>query len=245
MDVEQRALVLALLTALPTLRVLWSQGQAYPTHEDEEWEIVRILRKRQIGKSYEYKRPFFRRGKSIVGQPSGSIVTHNTGISFNVIREASCGQEKISLSYALQSIGMAVESGLHMDYSAPLGSTFSCGEREVRAATFWGCFALDQVWSLFIGRIPYLSRNAIRTPVPVIMNEVEAEEWIPYTDEGVSLDKDQGSLRNTGLVFQSLCELSTIINDTLYTLYTLYTLHTPGGVLSSQKILDAYTRYLN
>ena len=31
------------------------QGQAYPTHEDEEWEIVRILRKRQIGKSYEYK----------------------------------------------------------------------------------------------------------------------------------------------------------------------------------------------
>ena len=74
------------------------------------------------------------------------------------------------------------------------------------------------------------------------MNEVEAEEWIPYTDEGVSLDKDQGSLRNTGLVFRSLCELSTIINDTLYTLYTL---HTPGGVLSSQKILDAYTRYLN
>lgn len=74
------------------------------------------------------------------------------------------------------------------------------------------------------------------------MNEVEAEEWIPYTDEGVSLDKDQGSLRNTGLVFQSLCEVSTIINDTLYTLYTL---HTPGGVLSSQKILDAYTRYLN
>ena len=32
-----------------------SQGQAYATHEDEEWEIVRILRKRQIGKKYEYK----------------------------------------------------------------------------------------------------------------------------------------------------------------------------------------------
>ena len=27
-----------------------SQGQAYATYEDEEWEIVRILKKRQIGK---------------------------------------------------------------------------------------------------------------------------------------------------------------------------------------------------
>ena len=32
-----------------------SQGQAYTIHEDEEWEIVRILRKRQIRKRYEYK----------------------------------------------------------------------------------------------------------------------------------------------------------------------------------------------
>ena len=33
-----------------------SQGQPYPTlHEGEEWEIVRILSKRRIGKSYEYK----------------------------------------------------------------------------------------------------------------------------------------------------------------------------------------------
>lgn len=33
-----------------------SQGQPYPTlHEGEEWEIVRILGKRRIGKSYEYR----------------------------------------------------------------------------------------------------------------------------------------------------------------------------------------------
>lgn len=33
-----------------------SQGQSYPTlHEGEEWEIVRILGKRWIGKSYEYR----------------------------------------------------------------------------------------------------------------------------------------------------------------------------------------------
>ena len=33
-----------------------SQGQLYPTlHEGEEWEIARILGKRRIGKSYEYR----------------------------------------------------------------------------------------------------------------------------------------------------------------------------------------------
>lgn len=36
-----------------------SQGQAHPTlHEDDEWEIVRILGKRRIGKSYEYRVPW-------------------------------------------------------------------------------------------------------------------------------------------------------------------------------------------
>lgn len=133
MDVEQRALVLAPLTALPTLRVLWSQGQAYPTHEDEEWEIVRILRKRQIGKSYEYKRPFFRRGKSIVGQPSGSIVTHNTGISFNVTTGSQLRSRKdqivLCIAVHWNSYGIRLAYGL---FCSPRINLFLRGARGSR-----------------------------------------------------------------------------------------------------------------
>ena len=45
---------LGIIANTPCLEL--SQGQPYPTlHEGEEWEIVRILGKRRIGKSYEYR----------------------------------------------------------------------------------------------------------------------------------------------------------------------------------------------
>ena len=87
---------------------------------------------------------FFEEAKALLAGRADQSVPTIQALALMSLREASCGQERISLSYTLQSIRMAVESGLHMDCSALPGSTFSCGEREVRAATFWGCFALDQ-----------------------------------------------------------------------------------------------------
>jgi hypothetical protein len=55
--------------------------------------------------------------------------------------EASCGREKRSWFYARQSIGMAVEMGLHAELD---GIEMSTAEYEVRSITFWGAFALDQ-----------------------------------------------------------------------------------------------------
>lgn len=59
------------------------------------------------------------------------------------IREASLGRNSTSSSYSCESIKMAVQMGLHR---ACLEGT-SRSESDVRAATFWGAFALDQVSS--------------------------------------------------------------------------------------------------
>ena len=56
------------------------------------------------------------------------------------IREASCGRDGESWWYAGQSITLAIEMKLH---DMP-ETGVSDDERDVRAATFWGAFALDQ-----------------------------------------------------------------------------------------------------
>lgn len=55
------------------------------------------------------------------------------------IREASCGRDSESWYYAGQSIRIALEMGLHMT-----NGTGNDDDIAVRAATFWGAFALDQ-----------------------------------------------------------------------------------------------------
>lgn len=56
------------------------------------------------------------------------------------IREASMGRNTQSWGYSCASIRMAVEMGLH--YPSP--EETSAQESDVRIATFWGAFALDQ-----------------------------------------------------------------------------------------------------
>lgn len=55
-------------------------------------------------------------------------------------REASMGRNTQSWGYSCASIRMAVEMGLH--HPSPKGT--SAQESDVRIATFWGAFALDQ-----------------------------------------------------------------------------------------------------
>ena len=55
------------------------------------------------------------------------------------IREASCGRDSESWYYAGQSIRLALEMGLHQPQDEA-----DEDELAVRAATFWGAFALDQ-----------------------------------------------------------------------------------------------------
>jgi Fungal specific transcription factor domain len=58
------------------------------------------------------------------------------------IRQASCGRSSHSLFLSGQSIRLAVEMGLHLDEEV-LNKNSEL-EREVRSATFWGAFSLDQ-----------------------------------------------------------------------------------------------------
>ena len=74
---------------------------------------------------------------------------------------------------------------------------------------------------------------------PEVVEEIEQREWIPYTDEGMPTERNWTQPSNIRSVYKSFCELSEVVHDTLFTLYK------PEGRLTSQKILDCYTRFLN
>lgn len=59
------------------------------------------------------------------------------------LREASCGRTSESYYYAGQSIRLAIEVGLHRDSEDDTSRAAEI-DHEVRSATFWGAFSLDQ-----------------------------------------------------------------------------------------------------
>jgi hypothetical protein len=91
--------------------------------------------------------PFFDEAKRLLGEEETPSLTTIQALGLMSLRQASCGNDASSWHYARQSMRMAIDLDLPCDRSirtAPLGATISQAEREVRAATFWGCFNLEQ-----------------------------------------------------------------------------------------------------
>jgi len=91
--------------------------------------------------------PFFDEAKRLLGEEETPSLTTIQALGLMSLRQASCGNDASSWHYARQSMRMAIDLDLHCDRSipaVPLDAVMSRAEREVRAATFWGCFNLEQ-----------------------------------------------------------------------------------------------------
>jgi hypothetical protein len=91
--------------------------------------------------------PFFDEAKRLLGEEETPSLTTIQALGLMSLRQASCGNDASSWHYARQSMRMAIDLDLHCDRSilaVSLDATTSKAEREVRAATFWGCFNLEQ-----------------------------------------------------------------------------------------------------
>jgi len=84
---------------------------------------------------------FFKECQKLLSQEdSHHTLTTIQALGIMSIREASCGRDSESWYYAGQSIRLAIEMGLHTIG----GDRADEDETAVKAATFWGAFALDQ-----------------------------------------------------------------------------------------------------
>lgn len=87
---------------------------------------------------------FFAEAKRLLAEDDHRSLTAIQAIGLISIREASCGRDTESFYFAGQAIRLAVEAGLHMEVDEQNADSSQHGEEGVRAATFWGAFALDQ-----------------------------------------------------------------------------------------------------
>ena len=91
--------------------------------------------------------PFFDEAKRLLGDEEMPSLTTIQALGLMSLRQASCGNDASSWNYARQSMRMAIDLDLHLErpaLAASTGASISQAEREVRAATFWGCFNLEQ-----------------------------------------------------------------------------------------------------
>jgi hypothetical protein len=87
---------------------------------------------------------FFAEALRLLGeQEDRHVLTTIQALGLMSIREASCGRSSGSLFLSGQSIRLAIEMGLHFDINVA-DSKESEIEHDVRSATFWGAFSLDQ-----------------------------------------------------------------------------------------------------
>lgn len=72
----------------------------------------------------------------------------------------------------------------------------------------------------------------------MIINEVEEEQWIPYTDEGLTSERNAIQPSNIRAVYKSFSELSELIHN------GLAMVHAKGKFPQSANVLAVYKKYL-
>jgi hypothetical protein len=90
---------------------------------------------------------FFEEAKRLLGNEEVPTLPTIQALGIMSLRQASCGKDASSFFYARQSLRMAIDIDLHRNRPASRANDntiFSEAEREVRTATFWGCFNLEQ-----------------------------------------------------------------------------------------------------
>lgn len=82
---------------------------------------------------------YFAEARRLLFEDDHTSLTTIQALGLMSIREASCGKDTESFYLAGQAIRLAVEFGLHVEATHSEGGM----DHEVKAATFWGAFALD------------------------------------------------------------------------------------------------------
>lgn len=174
---------------------------------------------------------FYKEAKRLLAEDDQSCLTTIQALGVMSIRQAMNNQDSNGWSLSSRMMSMAIELGLHMTYSQQPNGKVTPTEIEVRRITFWGCFVIETLWAICVGRISSLPRTAIRLEKPFIRENLEVKTWKPYGDTRnpqLLSHLEQPSFTYNLLVQSSL--LAEIINDTIHMFYA------PRDRITSRKL---------
>lgn len=181
---------------------------------------------------------FFAEAKRLLHEDDRSCLTTVQALGVMSIHSAMNNQDSSGWQYESQMMSMAIQLGLHTSYAAQPSGMVTASEIEARRVTFWGCFVVQTAWSICVGRISALPRNAIRLEKPCLRDHLEGKVWRPYGDanlDGVSPGLEQASLKYTTLLYVST--LSEIVDDVVHMFYA------PRDRITSRKLLQHHEKF--
>ncbi|KAF1960318.1 hypothetical protein CC80DRAFT_404446 [Byssothecium circinans] len=173
---------------------------------------------------------FFEEARRLLYEDENPSLTTTQALCVMAMREPSAGRDSSGFSYMGRCMRMAIELGLHLNNSAAPSIHLSPSEMEVRRVTFWGCFTVDTIWSICVGRVSQLPRAAITLDKP-ILNEPSA---------GLHADGPAGVVsehRLNRMFLQEFSSLSELINDNNYMFFA------PKERFTSRRLLGCYNKY--
>ncbi|KAF1975996.1 hypothetical protein BU23DRAFT_552003 [Bimuria novae-zelandiae CBS 107.79] len=177
---------------------------------------------------------FFEEARRLLFENEASSLTTVQALCVMAMREPSAGRDSSGFAYMGRCMRMAIEMGLHLKNSAAPTMGLSASEIEVRKVTFWGCFTVDTIWSICIGRISQLPRVAITLDKPIL--DEPTGRLIPEAHSS-TLQIPAGAVTSR-MFLQEFSTLSELINDNNYMFYA------PNGRLNDTKLISCHNKYL-
>lgn len=150
------------------------------------------------------------------------------------LREISCGRQANAHYLAGQAVRLTFEMGLH----DPREGKFTRDDLIVRSATFWGVYALDNIWSTIVPALPHSSKHAILPPRLNLITAMDNLIWIPYADNGAISEHPCIQPAQIAAVFNCFSQLSEIMHR------ATYQQQLPVDEDRITKLLDIYSSYL-
>jgi hypothetical protein len=181
---------------------------------------------------------FFAEAKRLLEADDRSCLTTVAALGLMAIRQALNNHDSSSWKYAGRMMSMAIELGLHLSYNVQPNGKVTATEIEARRITFWGCYTLETLWSVCLGRISCLPRTAIKLEKPFLRSNLESKIWKPHGHPQfphASARLEQASF--TYNLSLQLSLLTEIVNDTVHMFYA------PRDRMTSRKLLQHHARY--
>nr|XP_036586915.1 fungal specific transcription factor [Colletotrichum truncatum]KAF6797472.1 fungal specific transcription factor [Colletotrichum truncatum] len=133
------------------------------------------------------------------------------------LRIMTDGQEALGWLYSGNATRMAHNLGLNLDCSKWVASgLLSEDEAETRKVTWWGCYVVDKLFSLGLGRPSSTPKASITCQKPSIDNAEEFTPWKPTSDEA---DYSLGVHSHISSTAHHVCETYTIACEAMDMMY--------------------------
>ncbi|KAK6227377.1 hypothetical protein QIS74_00932 [Colletotrichum tabaci] len=134
-------------------------------------------------------------------------------LALTCLREMALNKEALGWMYCGMCVRMAINLGMHLDCSPCVSEgTLSAEEAEVRNVTWWGCYVLDKLFNIGLGRPSMIQARDVTAEPP---NTCCMEELRPWQGTEVLPNPILATASHNVTNAIYTCKLFTLMGDVL------------------------------